>query len=165
MRAAAGLAMILALAGCNRNTAIGNDREAQLDAAPSPAPVMAPQQALANISTALIKPETMTEADLAAVGGLDGQCAIRLTELAFPSFVFAPGVSGTGTIKLNGKLVPLPAANEGRFAQGDLSVILRPRDESGDAGLPGMDMIVVVPGAEDELGYAGFVECRTGTAT
>jgi hypothetical protein len=71
--------------------------------------------------------------------------------------VFAPG--GSGTIKLNGKLVPLPAAGEGRFAQGDLSVILRPRAEEGAAGLPGMDMIVLVPGAQDELGYASFVDC------
>jgi hypothetical protein len=163
MKAATVLVMIVALAGCNRNTAIGNDREAQLDAAPSPAPVMAPEDALANVSTALVKPETMNQADLAAIGGLEGRCAVRLTEIAFPSFVFAPG--GTGTIKLNGKLVPLPAKGEGRFAQGDLSVILRPRDESGDAGLPGMDMIVLVPGAEDELGYAGFVECKTRRAT
>jgi hypothetical protein len=163
MKAATVLVMIVALAGCNRNTAIGNDREAQLDAVPTPAPVMAPEDALANVSTALVKPETMNQADLAAIGGLEGRCAVRLTEIAFPSFVFAPG--GTGTIKLNGKLVPLPAKGEGRFAQGDLSVILRPRDESGDAGLPGMDMIVLVPGAEDELGYAGFVECKTRRAT
>jgi hypothetical protein len=163
MKAATVLVMIVALAGCNRNTAIGNDREAQLDAVPTPAPVMAPEDALANVSTALVKPETMNQADLAAIGGLEGRCAVRLTEIAFPSFVFARG--GTGTIKLNGKLVPLPAKGEGRFAQGDLSVILRPRDESGDAGLPGMDMIVLVPGAEDELGYAGFVECKTRRAT
>ncbi|QIQ85259.1 DUF6692 family protein [Erythrobacter sp.] len=163
MRAIALVAMILALAGCNRNTAIGNDREAQLEAAPSPAPVMAPEATLANVSPALVKPETMSVADLSAVGGLAGRCAVRLTELAYPSFVFAPG--GTGTIKLNGKLVPLPAAGEGRFARGDLSVLLRPRDERGDAGLSGMDMIVLVPGAEDELGYAGFVDCTERNAT
>jgi hypothetical protein len=149
--------LLLALGGCNRNTAIGNDREAQLEAASRPAPVMAPREALANVSTALVKPETMSVADVAAAGGLEGQCAVRLTELAYPSFVFAPG--GSGTIKLNGKLVPLPAAGEGRFAQGDLSVILRPRAEEGAAGLPGMDMIVLVPGAQDELGYASFVDC------
>lgn len=163
MRVLAFFAMLLALAGCNRNTAIGNDREAQLEPAPRPAPIMAPEAALANVSTALIKPETMSVADLAAVGGLDGRCALRLTELAYPSFVFAP--DGTGTIKLNGKLVPLPAAGEGRFARGDLSVILRPRDERGDAGLAGMDMIVLVPGAKDELGYAGFVDCTERKAT
>ena len=59
MRAALALAVILALAGCNRNTAIGNDREAQLEAAPSPSPIMPPQAALANVSGALVKPETM----------------------------------------------------------------------------------------------------------
>lgn len=100
----------------------------------------------------------MSEADLAVIGGLEGRCAVRLTEVAFPSFVFTRG--GEGTIKLNGKLVPLPAAGEGRFASGNLSVTLRPRDESGDAGLQGMDMIVLLPGEEDELGYAGFVDCK-----
>ncbi|WP_073973962.1 DUF6692 family protein [Erythrobacter donghaensis] len=149
---------VLTLSGCNRNDAIGNDREAQLEPAPTPAPVMAPQAALARVSGALIKPETMSEADLAVIGGLEGRCAVRLTEVAFPSFVFTRG--GEGTIKLNGKLVPLPAEGEGRFAGGSLSVTLRPRDESGDAGLQGMDMIVLLPGEEDELGYAGFVECK-----
>lgn len=163
MRAVAILAIALALAGCNRNTALGNDREAQVDPAPTPAPVTAPQAALANVSAALVKPETMSDADLAALGGMEGKCAVRLTELGFPSFVFAPGEAGA--IKLNGKLIPLPAAGRGRFSEGGLRVILRPRDERGDAGLAGMDMIVLPPGAKDEIGYAGFIDCTQGRST
>lgn len=160
---ALALALVLTLGGCNRNEAIGNDRAAQLEPAPSPAPLMAPGAALENVAGALVKPETMSEADLAAVGGLEGRCAVRLTEVAFPSFVFSPG--GTGTIKLNGKLVSLPAAGAGRFAAEGLAVTLRPRDERGDAGLAAMDMIIVLPGGEDELGYAGFVDCKERKAT
>lgn len=152
------LAGMLPLAGCNQNQAIGNDREAQLEPAPSPAPVVPAQAALSNVSGTLVKPETMSEADLAILGGLENRCAVRLTEVAFPSFVFTRG--GEGTIKLNGKLVPLPASSNGRFADGNLSVTLRPRNESGDAGLQGMDMIVLSPGEKDELGYAGFLDCN-----
>ena len=66
--------------------------------------------------------------------------------------------------KLNGKLIRLPAAGENRFADSDLSVALRRNSEEGDAGLEGMDMILVPPGAKDELGYSGFVDCDHGEA-
>lgn len=160
---ASAVMAVLTLSGCNRNEAIGNDREAQLEPAPTPAPVMAPQAALANVSGALIKPETMSEADLAVIGGLEGRCAVRLSEVAFPSFVYSIGEAGT--IKLNGKLIRLPAAGEDRFAADGLVVTLREREERGDAGLRGMDFILVVPGSEDELGYAGFVDCSKRRAS
>jgi hypothetical protein len=150
----------LPLSGCNRNTAIGNDREAQMDHAPMPAPVMTPQAALRNIATELIKPETMSEADIAALGGLVGRCVIRLTEVAFPSFVYEPGVAGT--IKVNGKLVTLPSTGVNRFAQGGLGVTLQPLEEEGDAGLQGMNMILMPPEAKEEVGYSGFVQCYEG---
>ena len=156
--AAIALPLALSLAGCNRNTATGNDREAQLDPAPSAAEIASATEALRNVSTALIKPETMSPADIAALGGLTGKCAVRLTEVAFPSFVYESGVRGV--IKLNGKLIPLPATGQNSFRSGELGVTLLPNDEEGDAGLPAIDMIVVPPGAEDELGYAAFVECR-----
>jgi len=157
-RTLAVASVLLALAcGCNRNTAIGNDREAQLEHAPTPAPMMATQAALANVAPEIVKPETMSDADIAALGGLAGRCAVRLTEVAFTSFVYAPG--GGGTIRLNGKLIPLAAQAQGRFEAGGLSVTLRPKGERGSAGLEGMDMIVVLPGAKDELGYSGFVRC------
>jgi len=151
------IAITLPLAGCNRNTALGNDREAQLDAAPTPAPVANAAAALDNVAAALIKPETMSSADIAALGGLAGKCAIRLTEVAHPSFVYRSGNSGV--IKLNGKLIPLPAVEKNRFEDNGLSVALRPNNDVGDAGLRGMDMIMAPPGAEDELGYAGFADC------
>ena len=154
------IAIALPLGGCNRNTALGNDREAQIDPAPTPAPVENAAAALDNVSVALIKPETMSTTDLAALGGLTGKCAIRLTEVGHPSFVYRPG--DRGVIKLNGKLIPLPAVGKNRFEDSGLSVTLFPNGDTGDAGLPGMNMVLVPPGAEDELGYSGFADCAKG---
>jgi len=159
-QALAAAALMLALTGCNRNTAPGNDREAAVDAPPTPAPVMGAETALANVAPEIIKPETMSNADIQALGGREGRCAVKLTEVAFPSFLYQSG--GSGAIKLNGKLIVLPAAGEGRFTDGDLSVTLRLLDDEGNAGLRAMQMIVVPPGAADELGYSGYVECYRG---
>lgn len=163
MRALAALIVVsVTLAGCNRNSSLGNDREAQVDPAPTPAPAVAADAALENVSTAILKPQTMSRADIAALGGLAGKCAVRLTEVAHPSFVYRAGERGT--IKLNGKLVTLPATGAGGYSAGRLSVTLRPNGERGNAGLDGIDMLVVLPGAKDELGYSGFVDCEHGTA-
>ena len=156
------MAVTLSLVGCNQNTELGNDREAQVDPAPTPAPSMGAAAALDNVATAVVKPETMSAADLSAIGGLADTCVIRLTEVAHPSFVYRQGEAGT--IKLNGKLIRLPATGENRFADSGLSVVLKPNGEKGDAGLEGADMILVPPGAKDELGYSGFVDCDHGKA-
>lgn len=154
-----GSLLALGLGGCNRNTAQGNDREAQLDAAPTPAPIEDAGSALANVDKALLKPETMSGADLAALGGLAGKCAVRLTEVAHPSLVFTPE---TAVIKLNGKLIPLRAVGADHYRGDGASLTLRPNGDRGDAGLEGIDMILVPPGAKDEIGYAGFRDCGTG---
>lgn len=150
----------LGLTACNRNTAVGNDREAQLDPAPAAAAVESASVALENVSTAIIKPETMSEADVQALGGKRGRCAVVLTEVAYPSFLYEPGRSGA--IKLNGKLIPLAASGENRFADGGLTVTLRRLEEEGNAGSQGVEMIVVPPGAKDEIGYHGYVRCPQG---
>lgn len=152
------LGMTLSLAACNQNTAVGNDRETEVEPAPTPAAQESATAALENVATAIVKPETMSGADLASIGGLAGKCAIVLTEVAFPSFVYQSGQAGT--IKLNGKLIELPSTGPNRYQAGGLTVALQPNGEVGDAGLPGMNMIVVPPGAKDELGYSGFVKCN-----
>lgn len=157
---AAIAALSIPLAACNENTSVGNDREAQLEPAPTPAPVMNAAEALRNVATEVIKPETMTKADIQALGGRNGRCAVVLTEVAFPSFLFER--EGTGAIKLNGKLIVLPRTGEGEYSDGGLTVTLRPGDEQGDAGLTAMTMIVIPPGAEDEIGYNGYIQCYNG---
>ncbi|MGE4306056.1 MAG: DUF6692 family protein [Novosphingobium sp.] len=150
----------LGLTACNRNTAVGNDREAQLDPAPAAAPIESASAALENVSTAIMKPETMSKADVDALGGKRGRCEVVLTEVAFPSFLYEPGRSGA--IKLNGKLIPLAANGDNRFADGGLSVTLRQLEEEGNVGSQGIEMIVVPPGAKDEIGYHGYARCYQG---
>lgn len=147
----------LALAACNQNTSAGADREAQVDPAPTPAPQVSAAQALSGIAIEAVAVETMTDADIAALGQLAGKCRIVLTEVAKPSLSFEPGIRAT--IKLNGKLVTLPSSGASSYADGGLEVRLRPVDEEGDAGLPAEEMIVLLPGAKDELGYRGYRQC------
>jgi len=109
---------------------------------------MGAAEALSGIAVEAVQPETMTDADIAAVGGLEGRCAIRLTEVSEPSFLYRPG--GPATIKLNGKLIELSATGEQRFAAGGLTVQLRPVEGEGNAGLAEHEMIVMLPGAKDE---------------
>lgn len=150
---------LLALAGCNQNTAPGNDKEAELDVAATPAPKMGAAQALSGIATGAIQPETMSDADIASLGGLGGKCTIRLTAVGFPSFIY-DSPQGTGVIKLNGKLIPLASAGAGTFMDGGLKVTLRPVDqEFGDDGRREAEMIVMLPQAEDELGFRGYESC------
>ena len=156
-------ALLMTVAACNQNTALGNDREARLEPAPSPAPIASAQVALANVAPAIIKPETMSDADIEALGGRAGRCAVKLTEVGFPSFLYEPGSSGA--IKLNAKLIPLPSTGAGRFEAGDLLITIRALDDEGNAGLQAMEMIVVPPGAEDEIGYHGYGQCFGGDAT
>ena len=88
MRSAAILTLAtLGLAACNTNTAPGNDREAHLDPPVQAAPIEDASTALANLSPGLMLPETMTDADLAALDA-EGDCQFRLTEVAYPSFVY-----------------------------------------------------------------------------
>lgn len=154
-------ALALTLAGCNQNTAIGNDREADLDPPAKPSPIQPAAGALQNVAAAIVKPETMSEADIAAIGGTQGRCIYRLTEVGYPVFVYEPGAQGF--IKLNGKLIPLTAGGADRFVSGELVVTTRDLDSTGNAGLPAQEIIVVPPGAEDELGYHGYVECAGRT--
>ena len=153
----AASALALGVAGCNQNTAPGNDREAELEPPASPAAIEPASVALANVATAIIKPETMTPADDKAIGGTDGRCVFRLTEVGFPSFIYEAG--GEGFIKLNGKLIPLQAAGKDRFTSDNLLVATRAVDETGNAGMQAMEVIVVPPEANDEIGYRGYVKC------
>ncbi|MCF8708799.1 DUF6692 family protein [Rhizorhapis sp. SPR117] len=150
---------LLMLGACNRNTSPGNDREAQVDAAPTPAPRQDAAEALSGIAAEAVQAETMSDTDLASLGGPNGKCLIRLTRVGLPSFVHN-GLDRTGVIKLNGKLIPIPAKRSGLFADGGLRVAIRPVDSAFDSsGFREVDMIVMLPGAKDELGYRGYEDC------
>lgn len=158
-------AAALALTGCNQNTAPGSDAQAQLDHAPTPAPTMAASAALSGIATEAVKIETMSDADVANLGGPGGKCSIRLTAVGFPSFLYER-FGETGYIKLNAKLIPLQSQGRGLFADGDLRVLLRPVDEEfGDDGRREAKLILMLPGAKDELGYRGYEVCPQAAQT
>ena len=153
------LAAASALAACNSNTAPGNDQEAEREAPAEAAPQMGASEALSGIATGTIQPETMTDADVASLGGLDGRCTLRLTEVGLPSLLYG-GEAREATIKLNGKLITLPSTGENLYRDGGLSVRFRPVDEeAGRGGRREAEMIVMLPGAEDELGFRGYEVC------
>ena len=155
----APIAAAVALAACNSNTAPGNDQEAEREAPAEASPQMSAGEALSGIATAAVMPETMTDADVASLGGLDGRCAIRLTEVGFPSLLHG-GDGDQAFIKLNGKLIPLPAAGEGLYRDSGLVVRVRSLDDDAErAELHEAEMVVMLPGAEDELGFRGFEIC------
>ena len=145
------------LAGCNQNTAIGNDREAELDPPAEATAIEPASSALQGVATALVKPETMSDADIAAIGGEQGRCVFRLTEVGFPTFLYEP--NGSGFIKLNGKLIPVEPDGTDRFASGELLVTTQMLGDEGNAGLQALRLIVVPPGAKDELGFDGYTTC------
>ena len=154
-------ALALPLTACNSNTAPGNDREAQLDPPATAASIESAASALANVSPGLMLPETMTGADLAALGA-ESSCQFRLTEVAFPSFVYDG--NGQGAIKINGKLIPVTASGPDSYASGELRIQTRILDDEGDAGLQMQEMIVAAPRAKDELGFWGYTTCPGGGA-
>lgn len=153
------LAAASALAACNSNTAPGNDQEAEREAPAEAAPQMSASEALSGIATGAIQPETMTDADVASLGGLDGRCALRLTEVGLPSLLYG-GETGGATIKLNGKLITLPSAGENLYRDDGLTVRFQAIDEEAGRGeRREAEMIVMLPGAEDELGFRGYEVC------
>ena len=166
MRLAATMSALalLSLGACNSNTSPGNDKEAGVDPAPKPAPKMPAAEALAGIAVEAVQAETMSDADIASIGGQPGKCTIRLTAVGFPSFIRDAG-GRSGVIKLNGKLIPVQSSGNGLYQDGGLQVVLRPVDANfGSDGRREAEMIVLLPGAKDELGYRGYEQCPKGGA-
>lgn len=154
-------AALCLVAACNQNTATGNDQQERLDPAPTAAPIAGAAEALSGIAPGVVQPEIMSEADIAALGGLEGACVIRLTAVAFPSFIYDRGGSG-GAVKLNQKLIPLPETEEGTFADSGLEIVVRPVEEEFEDGRREAEMIIMLPGAKDELGFRGYEQCYEG---
>ena len=53
----------------------------------------------------------MSDADVSAIGGKEGRCVFRLTEVGYPTFVYEPG--SQGFIKLNALRLRLRALGQG----------------------------------------------------
>lgn len=150
------LAILGLLSGCVENTAPGNDREADLEAPAPAAPVANAGSALAGVAAGLLKPETMTDADLGSFPDLGEACRFRMTEVGFPTLVYG----SSAVVKLNGKLVPLPATGDSRYEGDGVQVSVRPLETAGDeTGQFEAELVLRLPGAPNEFGFHGFSEC------
>lgn len=156
LRLAGTLAILGLVSGCTENIAPGNDREAALDAPEPPARVAGAGAALAGVSTGLIKPEPMTQADLGSLPAIDGACRFRMTKVGFPTLVYG----SSAVIKLNGRLVPLSAVGASRYASDGVEVSVRPLEPADDdGGRFEAEFVLRLPGVPDELGFHGYSQC------
>lgn len=153
------VALALGLAACADNDFPGNDREAELDA-PAPAAEWAEATSLSAVEAGLLKPETMTAADLAVVAPGAGSCLFQYTEVGYPVLVYPAGEAGAAVVKLNGKLIRLAAVGARAFGSGPVRVEVGYPDDLPGAEKEPARMILRLEGAPDELGFRGFASCR-----
>lgn len=151
------LVLGLVAAACTENTAPGNDREAELSPPEAPAEVAGVGAAIEGVGTELLVPQTMTDADLRNVRDMEYRCVFRFTRVGLPVFAYG----STGVVKLNDKLVPIPATADGRYAAEGVTVTVRPLTRDAGGGEPFVgELVLRLPNAPHERGYHGFSECN-----
>lgn len=153
-------ALLIGLAACTENSAIGNDREAQLDPLEPPAE-RAPASSLAQLDPDLLKPEAMTESDLASLSLGGGTCVFRYTQVGFPVFVYPAGGAAAAKIKLNGKLIDLQPTGGSAYADGVVRVEMNHPDGLPTDGQMTAELILRFDGVSDELGFRGAANCQS----
>lgn len=151
------IALAVVAAACNENSAVGNDRESELDPPRPPAEVMAAGAALQGIASSLVIPQIMTPADRRNVPAVASPCTFRMTAVGEPVVVYSPQQA---VVKLNGKLVPLPASGADSYAADGVTVTVRPLDgeEQGEDAFEA-EFILRLPGETNESGYHGSAAC------
>lgn len=150
------VSIALAATGCIENTAPGNDREAALSSPRPAAGIAAADEAIAGVAADLLHPQTMTDADLAGMPAIADACLFRMTEVGRPVLVYG----SRAVIKLNGTLIPLPSTDRNRYAADGVTVTVRGLDGEAEAGEPfAAELVLWLPGKENEVGYHGFSEC------
>lgn len=166
-RAAPAFALALLAATCTENTAPGNDREAALSRPEPPSDIAEAPTATEGVATDLLIPQTMTDADVRNAPDVGEPCVFRFTRVGLPVFVYG----SAGVVKLNGKLVALPAARERgphtdarRYAADPVAVTVRPLEgTASDGGRVAAELVLRLDDAAHELGYHGYAECdRSG---
>ena len=147
---------VVVLAACTSNTAPGNDRRAELDPPARGAEVVEAEAALAGVDHGLLKPAVMTDADLANLPAMPSSCRFHFTEVGLPAVVY-----GTEAfVKLNGKLIALPAAGQGRWAAAGVEITIAPLDDGADrTARHDAELVMRATGMSPELGFHGVAEC------
>ena len=152
-------ALGLIVSGCEKNSAPGNDREAQLSPAEPPAEVSSVGAAITGVATNLLIPQTMMDAELRNLPGGE-RCLFGFARVGLPVLAYG----STAVLKLNDRLVPLPASGDGRYAADDVSVSFRPIEDDPEDGEPfATEFVLRLPGAEHEQGYRGYSRCAASS--
>lgn len=163
LRFTPAFALALLVGACTENTAPGNDREAALSPPEPPADIADAPTATEGVATDLLIPQAMTNADVRNAPEVGERCVFRFTRVGLPIFLYG----SAGVVKLNGKLVSLPTADESgpradvrRYAAGPVAVTVRPLDGPVSNGGPfAAELVLQLEDASHELGYHGYAEC------
>jgi hypothetical protein len=111
------------------------------------------------VETGLLKPEIMTDADIEVVADDADGCRFRMTRVGFPVFLYPSAGQGPGVVRLNGKLIRLPAAGSREYSADGVGVTIRALEEPDGEGPFPAELVLRLPGAAHELGFHGFAEC------
>ncbi|HSM35890.1 MAG TPA: DUF6692 family protein [Longimicrobiales bacterium] len=161
MYAALVVALAIATAGCTENVAPGNDRESELDPPAAPAAHVSAEIALEGVDPSLLQPQILTYADLGNLPDIGGRCLFRFTEVGFPALAYGT----SAVVKLNGRLISLLRAGEGRYEDGGIMVTIRSLDsDAAPAERTSSELVLRLPGQAHELGFHGVSTCEATVA-
>ena len=160
--AALTAALAIAMVGCTENVSPGNDREAHLDPPAAPAANVSAEVALEGVDPSLLQPQILTDADLGNLPDIGDRCYFRFTEVGFPAVAYG----SSAAVKLNGRLISLLRAGEGRYEDGGINVTIRSLEpDAAPAERSSSELVLRLPGQAHELGFHGVSSCEGTAAT
>ena len=136
-------------------------REPESERVDEPATLASVAAATEGVAPDLLVPQTITDEDLLNVPAEAGRCVFRFTRTGRPVIV----AGASAVLKLNGRLVALPATADGRYEADSVRVTLRALDTDPAPGEPFLaEFVLHRATANHELGYHGYSECDEDAA-
>ena len=136
-------------------------REPESERVDEPATLTSVAMATEGVAPDLLVPQTISDEDLLDVPAEAGRCVFRFTRAGRPVMV----AGASAVLKLNGRLVALPAIGDGRYEADSVRVSLRPLETDPGAGEPVLaELVLHRASANHELGYHGYSECDEDAA-
>ena len=131
-------------------------REPESERVDEPATLTSVAMATEGVAPDLLVPQTISDEDLLDVPAEAGRCVFRFTRAGRPVMV----AGASAVLKLNGRLVALPATADGRYEADSVRVTLRPVETDLTPGEPFLaELVLHRATANHELGYHGYSEC------
>lgn len=161
MRHALTVLALCALAACNRNEVIGNDRAAESAEPVPPADIVPAGQAVAEADTAAIDPLTLRDSEIIRVTGARDFCGYAYTAAGHPVLAWDADAPETAAIKLNGKLVGLTRSGPLAYGAGPVEARLE-TEAGGDIPAGGRKVettLMFRVGPDHEWGFGGYAAC------